>query len=93
MNEDLDYNFNEGSGVLGGSNKSDPDIGNVSILKQILKELDQIKLGLDKRSTLNLQDKVFTIEQQVANGTWAVNLISQLELIIKEKLKELGNGR
>lgn len=89
MNEDLDYNFVEGSNVIGGSATKDPDVANVSILKQILKEFEQIREGLDKRSTLDLQNKIFTIEQQVANGTWAVNLINQLELIIKEKLKEV----
>lgn len=93
MNEDLDYNFTEGSGVLGGTNKSDPDVGNVSILKQILKGLAEMRESHDKRSTLDINDKNFTIEQQVANGTWAVQLISQIELVIKEKLKELDNGR
>ena len=92
MNEDLDYNYIPESGVLGGSKNSDPDISNVPVLTQVLKELRQLKATYHTTDKLSLEDKNFTIEQQLANNKWAVGLIDNIELIVNEKLKELGNG-
>ena len=97
MNEDLDYNFTEGSGVIGGSNTKDPDVANVSVLKQISTELNAMKAEYGTIDRLSLDDKHFTIEQQPANNKWAVTLIGTMELMINEKLKEIrrrfNNGR
>jgi hypothetical protein len=89
MDEDLDYNFTEGSGVLGGANNKDPDTANVSVLKQIANELKVMKAEYGTIDRLNLDDKHFTIEQQLANNKWAVTLIGTIELMINEKLKEI----
>ena len=89
MDEDLDYNFVEGSNVIGGSATKDPDVANVSILKQILTELKTMKAEYATIDKLNLDDKHFTIEQQLANNKWAVTLIGTMELMISEKLKEV----
>lgn len=89
MNEDLDYNFTQSSSVLGGSDNKDPDVANVSVLKQISTELKAMKAEYGTIDRLNLDDKHFTIEQQLANNKWAVTLISTMELMINEKLKEV----
>lgn len=89
MDEDLDYNFTQSSGVLGGANIKDPDVANVSVLKQISTELKTMKAEYATIDRLNLDDKHFTIEQQLANNKWAVTLISTMELMINEKLKEI----
>ena len=94
MDEDLDYNFNESSGVLGSNTKtSDPDISNQPILKQILAEIKDIKNGYLTIDQLSLDNKHFTIEQQVELNKRYVALLTTLELLISEKVKELGNGR
>lgn len=92
MNEDLDYNFNEGSSVLGGKTSSDPDVVNVPLYKAIRKQLAELKKQYHTTDKLNLDDKHFTIEQQLANNQWAVLLIGTLDLMIEEKVKEFGNG-
>lgn len=90
MDEDLEYNFTEGSSVIGGdTNRSDPDVGNVSILKQVLKELQVIKDQHTTIDKLNLNDKHFTVEQQLEINQRFVTLLTTVELIISEKLKEL----
>lgn len=89
MNEDLDYNFTEGSSVLGGSSTKDPDVANVSILEQLATELKAMKAEYGTIDRLNLDDKHFTIEQQLASNKWAVTLIGTMELMISEKLKEI----
>lgn len=93
MDEDLDYNFQEGSSVIGKDKSSDPDVGNVSVLKQISKELAELKADYKSISKLDLNDKNFSIEQQLANNKWALNWIDSIKLKIDEKLKELSNGR
>lgn len=93
MNEDLEYNFTGGSSVLGGSDKSDPDVSNVPLYKQIQAELAELKKQYHTTDRLSLDDKHFTIEQQLANNKWAVTLIDTIDLMIKEKVKELGDGR
>lgn len=92
MNEDLDYNFNEGSSVLGNKNSSDPDVSNVPLYKAIRKQLAELKKQYHTTDKLNLDDKHFTIEQQLANNQWAVLLIDTIDLMIEEKVKEFGNG-
>ena len=89
---DLDYNFQE-SGVLRGDKRNDPDAGNISILKQILQDLTQLKAQYQSVNKLDLNDKSFSVEQQLSNNKWIVNQIGDLELRISEKLKELGDGR
>lgn len=89
MDEDLDYNFTQSSSVLGGSDTKDPDIANVSVLKQLSTELKAMKAEYATIDRLNLDDKHFTIEQQLANNKWAVTLIGTMELMINEKLKEV----
>ena len=89
MDEDLDYNFTQSSGVLGGFDTKDPDVANVSVLKQISTELKTMKAEYATIDRLNLDDKHFTIEQQLANNKWAVTLIGTMELMINEKLKEI----
>ena len=89
MDEDLDYNFTQSSSILGGSYTKDPDVANVSILKQIATELSAMKAEYATIDRLNLDDKHFTIEQQLANNKWAVTLIGTMELMISEKLKEV----
>lgn len=89
MNEDLDYHFTEGSSVLGGSDPKDPDVANVSILEQLATELKAMKAEYSTIDKLSLDDKHFTIEQQLANNKWAVTLIGTMELMIGEKLKEI----
>lgn len=89
MDEDLDYNFIQLSGVLSGENSKDPDVANVSVLKQILTELKTMKAQYATVDKLGLDDKHFTIEQQLANNKWAITLISTIQLMINEKLKEV----
>ena len=89
MNEDLDYNFTQSSSILGVSDNKDPDVANVSVLKQISTELKAMKAEYGTIDRLNLDDKHFTIEQQLANNKWAVTLIGTMELMINEKLKEV----
>lgn len=89
MDEDLDYNFTQSSSILGGSDNKDPDVANVSVLKQISTELKAMKAEYGTIDRLNLDDKHFTIEQQLANNKWAVTLIGTMELMINEKLKEV----
>ena len=92
MDEDLDYTFQEGSSVLGGSDNSNPDEGNKSVLTEVLKDLQEEKAAFHTVDKLSLDDKKFTIEQQLQNNKWAVQFIGNIELKIKEKIKELGNG-
>lgn len=93
MNEDLDYNFNEGSSVLGDSSgKGDPDVSNQPVLKQILLELQQMKSKYHTIDRLSLDDKHFTVEQQLELNKRYVTLLSTIELLISEKVKELSNG-
>jgi hypothetical protein len=93
MDEDLEYSFTEGSSVLGGPKTSDPDVSNISVLKQVLKELAELKASYHTTDRLTLNDKNFTVEQQLSNNKWAVGLIGNIELLISEKIKELSNGR
>ena len=74
---------------MGGSDNKDPDVANVSVLKQISTELKAMKAEYGTIDRLNLDDKHFTIEQQLANNKWAVTLIGTMELMINEKLKEV----
>lgn len=92
MNEDLEYNA--GSSVLDtDTQRKDPDVANVSILKQLLKEVSEMISSYKTIDTLSLDDKHFTIEQQLELNKRYVNLLTTLELLIKEKVKELSNGR
>jgi hypothetical protein len=93
MNEDLEYNLGQGSGVLGDTKNFDPDVSNEPILRIILKELAELKAAYHTIDKLSLDDKNFTIEQQLQNNQWATQLIGNIELKINEKLKELDNGR
>lgn len=94
MDEDLDYNFSESSGVLGDDTKrSDPDIGNQSIIKQLLDEIKKTKQNYLTIDKLNLDDKHFIVEQQLELNKRHVVLLTTLELLLSEKLKELNNGR
>lgn len=89
MNEDLDYNFVEGSNVIGGSATKDPDVANVTILKSLSHELNKMIEAHKSWESLDEKDKTFTAKQQIANNKWRIMILKNTKLIIDSKLKEI----
>ena len=91
MNEDLDYSFTQTSSVLSEEKTSNADTNNLPVLKTALKQLADLKASYRTVDKLNLDDKHFTVEQQLSNNKQIISIIVNLELLIKEKVKELGD--
>lgn len=93
MNEDLDYNFNEGSGVIGGHEGSDPDAANLPIIKKRLLDTRKKIKELSNVNSLDRKESLLTLQQQLDLVEFKVAFLRDEELDLAEKVKELSNGR
>lgn len=89
---DLDYNTGTESSVLDDNNTADVDHSNVSILVRHLKDVDRWIAEHNTFDVINPKSNL-TVEQQVAAHKALVAYLRTFKTELKEKIKELTNGR
>lgn len=90
MQEDIDYNFN--TLAIDDVKQADVDAPNVSILRHVLKYVNETIESYNTVDRLNPRDTKFTSDQQIQINKQIIIHLRDVQTAIESKVKELRNG-